>query len=248
MASPSDLKQRAERLASDTPAPDPLPGEQDTARIIHELRVHQIELELQNEELRHTEAKLSASRDRYRKLFDNAPVSYIVLDASATIAEANETFCTLVGGDRDAIIGAAFTQFLASPDRHSFLSRFRAWLAQPVGKTLELAVVSAHGELRRVQLGGVASPRNPDFGEESLLLALTDISESHRLHEAIVAAHREREALIEAIPVGVYKYRMLAAGGVRFEYVSRLFCQQLGVERDAVPGGSGGRTVADSSR
>jgi PAS domain S-box-containing protein len=234
MASPSDLKQRAERLASGTPAPAHLPSEQDNAHIIHELRVHQIELELQNEELRHTEAKLSASRDRYRKLFDNAPVSYIVLDATATIAEANETFFTLVGGDRDAIIGAAFTKFLASPDRHSFLSRFRAWLAQPVGKTLELAVVSAHGDLRRVQLGGVASPRDPDFGEESLLLALTDVSESHRLHEEMTAAHREHEALIEAIPVGVYKYRMLAAGGVRFEYVSPLFCQQLGLERDDV--------------
>lgn len=233
MESKDELKRRAEGLlpAATTiiPAPDP----EEAARLIQDLRVHQIELELQNEELRHTEAQLSASRDRYRHLFDNAPVSYLVLDASTTITEVNETFCNLVGRESNDIIGKGFADFLAPPDGHSFLSRFRAWLAQPVGKAMEVAILSAQGEWRHVQVGGVSSRAAGDDSADSLLLALTDVSESHRLHKAVETANREREALIEAIPVGVYRYRMLAEGGVRFEYVSPLWCQQVGVDRDA---------------
>jgi PAS domain S-box-containing protein len=236
MESKDELKRRAEGLLPAATTIDTAPGPEEAARLIQDLRVHQIELELQNEELRHTEAQLSASRDRYRHLFDNAPVSYLVLDASTTIIEVNETFCNLAGRDRDDIIGNGFADFLAPPDRHSFLSRFRAWLAQPVGKAMEVTILSAQGEWRHVQVGGVSSRAAGDDSADSLLLALTDVSESHRLHLAVETANREREALIEAIPVGVYRYRMLAAGGVRFEYVSPLWCQQVGVDRDAVLG------------
>ncbi len=88
--------------------------------------------------------------------------------------------------------------------------------------------------MRRVQLGGVSTRRSVDDQDDHLLLSLTDISDRHRLQQQLEAANQEREQLIEAIPVGVYRYRMLAGGGTRFDYVSPLWCQQLDLDRDAV--------------
>lgn len=234
MAEHDDLKRRARSLLPDNPAPATPLSSEAAAHLIQELRVHQIELELQNEELRHTEAQLLASRDRYRHLFDNAPVSYVVLDASTTIIEVNETFCRVLGHSRDRIVGAGIAEFLAKSDQHSFLSRFRAWMAKPAGKALEVSVVGADGARRRMQLGGVSTHGESDVILDALLLSLTDVSESHRLHQEVEAVRRELEELIESIPVGVFTYRTLANSAMSFEYASPLWCSQLGVDRESV--------------
>src|SRR6266540_197024 len=77
------LKEQTERL-------DEL-SRQDTKRLITELGTHQIELEMQNEELRRAERELEVSRDRYADLYDFAPVGYFLLDARGLIREVNQT-------------------------------------------------------------------------------------------------------------------------------------------------------------
>ncbi len=236
MNSSEKLKKQAESRLPGTGVNEvtgPLSAE-ESAALIHELKVHQIELEIQNEELRRAEIGLLISRDRYRHLFDDAPVGYLVLNASTLIMEANETFCRLAGRSSDEVSGLSFAQFLVPGDRNSFLSRFRAWLVQPQGKALEVSLLTRDGASRPVQLGGVSSGHAHDEKENHLLLSLTDISASHRLRQEIETVNRERELLIETIPVGVYKYRMIKAGGFRFDYVSQLWCQQLGLDREEV--------------
>jgi PAS domain S-box-containing protein len=91
------------------------PGEAQNA--LHELHVHQIELEMQNEELRQTQAKLDASRTRYFDLYDLAPVGYFTLSEAGLILEVNLTADTLLGVARRALLKQRFTGFILSEDQ-----------------------------------------------------------------------------------------------------------------------------------
>jgi len=79
--------------------------------VLHDLRVHQIELEMQNEELRRTQADLEASRARYFDLYDLAPVGYFTISERGLILEANLTAATLLGVARGALIKQPLTRF-----------------------------------------------------------------------------------------------------------------------------------------
>ncbi len=87
----SGLRQQAEALLKDqTPPPEDLSSIQ-AARLIHELQVHPIELEMQNDELRVSQARTEESRCKYVDLYDFAPVGYLTLDKLGSIVEANLT-------------------------------------------------------------------------------------------------------------------------------------------------------------
>ena len=101
----ADLRRRAEEMLREKADQSP----QDLASLspdelqhtLHELRVHQIELEIQNEELRRTQFELKTARERYFNLYDLAPVGYVTLSEKGQILEANLTAAGLLGVARD---------------------------------------------------------------------------------------------------------------------------------------------------
>jgi diguanylate cyclase (GGDEF)-like protein/PAS domain S-box-containing protein len=97
---------------------EPLP--QAVQDLVHELQVHQIELELQNEELRQSHLALDSARARYFDLYDLAPVGYVTLGASGLIAEANLTAATLLGVHRGELVRRPLHTFVAKEDQDSF--------------------------------------------------------------------------------------------------------------------------------
>ena len=93
----------------------------ETARcLLHELRVHQIELELQNEELRQTQCDLEKSRERYFDLYDLAPVGYATLSEAGLILEANLALADLLGVEGRTLKGQAFTRYIHGADQDIF--------------------------------------------------------------------------------------------------------------------------------
>lgn len=109
------LREEAEeQLARSPQRPSGMDG-QTAEKLIHELRVHQIELETQAEELRRVQLALTESRDKYLDLYDFAPVGYLTLSSEAIIEEVNLTGATLLGIDRSRLIKARFRKFIA-PD------------------------------------------------------------------------------------------------------------------------------------
>ncbi|MCA9136612.1 MAG: PAS domain-containing protein [Planctomycetales bacterium] len=111
-----NLRRRAEELLSVNPDDMPTVGIADVQAIIHELTVHQIELELQNEELRKSQIALAEARDRYADLYDFAPVGYMTLDRQGVILQANLTAATLLDSCRNEMIGSPFSRFLSRDD------------------------------------------------------------------------------------------------------------------------------------
>jgi PAS domain S-box-containing protein len=115
-----DLRRRAEeRLEAETISGESL-SPAEAARLIHELQVHQIELELQNEELRQAQVQLAESRDKYADLYDFAPVGYLTLDKAGKILEANLTGADMLGQERSKLLGLYFPHFLVDADRRVF--------------------------------------------------------------------------------------------------------------------------------
>jgi hemerythrin-like metal-binding protein len=131
VARAAGLRQQAERLAShlggqadETAATGPRDA---LLSVLHELHVHQIELETQNEELRRVQAELERSRIRYFELYDQAPVGYCTLAGSGLILEANQTALGMLERPLERLVGRPFSSFIHRQDRslfHSLHNRF----------------------------------------------------------------------------------------------------------------------------
>jgi signal transduction histidine kinase len=112
------LRQAAEaQLKEQHPDAGPDRTEADTQRLVHELQVHQIELELQNEELRRARDDAEAAMEKYSDLYDFAPVGYLTLDREGTVLEANLAGASLLGVERARLIASRLGLFLSAGDR-----------------------------------------------------------------------------------------------------------------------------------
>ena len=109
-----------ERLKEQRLEKNPARTEADTQRLVHELQVHQIELEMQNEELQQARNELEAGLEKYSDLYDFAPVSYLTLDREGTIREANLTAASLLGIERSRLVQRRFGLYVAAADRPAF--------------------------------------------------------------------------------------------------------------------------------
>jgi PAS domain S-box-containing protein len=106
-------RQRAGRMSENLAALTP----ENTRRLVHELRVHEIELEMQNEELRRTWLELEASRRRYFDLYDLAPVGYLTLGEKGLVREANLASARLLGVDRSQVVRQPLSRFILPEDQ-----------------------------------------------------------------------------------------------------------------------------------
>src|SRR3972149_6060837 len=93
----NSLRKRAEKFLSQHHKQPAIPPVENPRNLIHELQVYQIELEMQNEELRRQQAESDEAKGRYRDLYDFAPIGYFTFDPDGKIAEVNLTGATLLG-------------------------------------------------------------------------------------------------------------------------------------------------------
>ncbi len=113
---PTGLRRQAEELLRTTKRDVAAMPVKDVQQLVHELQVHQIELEMQNDELRRTQLELETARDRYVNLYDFSPAGHLTLDMHGTIVEANLRAGTLLGVNRNKLIGQPLARFVAAED------------------------------------------------------------------------------------------------------------------------------------
>jgi PAS domain-containing protein len=109
-------------------------------KLLHDLQVYQIELELQNRELREAQQALEAGRDRYTDLYDFAPVGYLSLDSKGVIQEANLAVAALLGVERGSLIGHPLGPWLASGASKRLFDHLRQVLGQDAVGHVELVL------------------------------------------------------------------------------------------------------------
>ncbi|MCO4097994.1 PAS domain S-box protein [Gemmatimonas sp.] len=192
------LRARAEAAATVRSTPPPIASNTwpvEAKALLHDLHVHQIELELQNEELRRAHEEVEASRSRYFDLYDLSPAGYCTVSAGGMIVVANLTLATMLDMPRSALVTHPFSSCIL-PEAQDIFYRFRrallaAWTAG--------ANLTAHERSRELQLKRrngtpvwvtlTGSVITAEGGEPALNLAVIDISE----RKAAEAALRERE-------------------------------------------------------
>lgn len=152
-------------------------------KALHELRIYQIELEMQNEELRDARERLEESRTMYAELYDSAPIGYVTLTASGCIRESNLTAAQMLCYDRSRLAGRPFAAFVARRDVPAFFRHLRQCASREQATT-ELRLSLAEN-IVWVQLTSSAV-RDPEL---SYRTAIVDISERKR------ADHEHRRAL-----------------------------------------------------
>ena len=216
-----------EKLAQQGPLEE---SPEDPASVLHNLRVHQAELELQNEELRETQIELSRSRDRFLELFHHAPVGYIVLDQAGIMSRANAKLGHLLGVDSSTLRGSALADWIQEDDRKVYLARYNAWINDPENKFLDVTMCPAKGEAfyARLQARFV-----PEKGREQLLVTITDTTSTVVARQQLNQALEEQHAILETSLVGIVflKNRIITQ-------INPRLCQMLGYSADELVGSS----------
>jgi PAS domain-containing protein len=113
----AETRRRAEaRLRAQYPETGRGGIEADPQRLVHELEVHQIELEMQNEELRKAREAESSALEKYSELYDFAPVGYLTLDREGRIREANLASASLLGMERSRLVPQRLGRYVSAAD------------------------------------------------------------------------------------------------------------------------------------
>jgi PAS domain S-box-containing protein len=194
---PTGLRKQAEARLRTTRRDVAAMPVKDVQQLVHELQVHQIELEMQNDELRRAQLELEVARDRYVDLYDFSPAGYLTLDTHGTIVEANLRAGTLLGSNRKELIGRSFARFVASDDQDIFHRH-----QQDVLKTGTRQVCEVHLRekadgcfcLHLVSLAVDEEPGHITHWRTTLL----DISDRKRAEQELAVHQAQLEGIIES--------------------------------------------------
>jgi PAS domain S-box-containing protein len=198
-ADASGLRRKAEKIARKKAA---LSSEnletlspEETGRILYELRVHQVELEMQNEELRRTQVELQASRERYFDLYDLAPVGYLTLSDKGLILEANLTFARLLGVAKGLLANQPLTRFILREDQDIWYRFHKQSFETETVQACELRIrgVKDHPFWVQIQI-------TEDWDAEGaplLRVTLSDISAGKKAEEKQQAREERYRSFIE---------------------------------------------------
>ena len=205
----SALRRQAESLASEPAgAPSgshPALSPEATRQMVHELRVHQIELEMQNEELRRTQVELEAARSRYFDLYDLAPVGYCSVDESGLVVQANLAIATLLGVARGALAKQPISGFIATADQDIYYLCRKRLISTGAAQACELRMTKSDGNLVWIQMA--ATIVYDADGAYAIRMVLTDVSERELMASALQEREERYRTMVEWSPEAIIVHR-----------------------------------------
>jgi len=157
--------------------------------LIHELRVHQIELKMQNEELRSIQGELEKERNRYSHLYDFAPVGYFTVSEKGIVLEANLTAATLLGMERSALIGSPFSRFVLRKDQDILYFHRKRLLETKKPQSCRLRLVKKGSSEFYANLEWMIV-EDGDGGLRQARIVASDITEQKELENKLLQARK----------------------------------------------------------
>ena len=196
-AAAAELRRRAEgRLRTQQTATARSRTEADTKRLLHELQVHQVELEMQNAELVQARAEAEANAAKFSNLYDFAPVGYFTFAEQGSILEVNLTGAALLGVERRRLLNRRFQLWLAPKSVGAFGAFLKRTFGSGARQTCEVNLLKNGAAHLAVQIEG---HRVPNSGEQPQCRAVVvDLTERERAEEAIRKLNTELEARVAA--------------------------------------------------
>lgn len=182
--------------------PEPALTSAELQAALHDLRVHQIELETQNETLRQTQQDLQATRDRYVELFEFAPVGYCMLSLAGTVEEVNLTATLLLRTARTVMLNQPFARWVAPQDQARWNRGLASFVAGEPADRLDLVLRCQDDHRICVQVDLHAHRDSGPAG--SIRLTLTDITAPHTAQQQAQAAADQMHAVLQAMPFTVF--------------------------------------------
>ncbi len=190
----SDAEEQAGTKTGELHPPD---NDLEMKRFVHELEVHQIELEMQNDELRHSQEELELSRNTYEELYDFAPVGFFTFDSSGNIQDVNLAGALLLGIERGLLFMKPFSSFIGDAEGRMIFSDHLALIAQrKVMIRCEITLTGEGGAVLDVQLQSIAKEK---ISDKSAYVCSTvfDITHRKRVEKELQKAHDELELKVE---------------------------------------------------
>ncbi|MGZ5001253.1 MAG: putative bifunctional diguanylate cyclase/phosphodiesterase, partial [Methylomonas sp.] len=181
------LRDQAEKQLGGQPAPGTTASPNEKM-LLHELQVHQIELEMQNEALQQAQDAERTSLARYTELFDFAPIAYFNLAQDGSILQTNLCGARLLGRDRSDLVGRPLLHFVCEPNRPAFTSLLHNVLAGHEPITCEVCLETA------IATSWVRIEGTPDRQQHGYLLAVMDITDRKRAEKLLY-----KQALIDPL-------------------------------------------------
>ncbi len=164
--------------------------------LLHELRVKQVALEMQNKELRRTQHELEVSRARYFDLYDLAPVGYLTLNEKGLILNANLTAVNMLGAERTTLIKQQLSRFILPDDQDIFYLHCKQLVKTSKPKTCEFRMIQTNGVQFWARMD--TSPgQSKETGHLVLRVVLSDISNRKSSEEALRVSEARYLSIIE---------------------------------------------------
>ncbi|MEW6117501.1 MAG: EAL domain-containing protein [Nitrospirota bacterium] len=187
------LRRRAERKLQDQTERLQDLSKQDMARLVHELGTHQIELELQNEELCRAQEEFEEARRKYADLYDFAPVGYLTLDLDGVIIEANRTAGSMLERNKRSLISRPFSSYIVRRDHDIFAAHMDDVLKKRTRQSCEVRLKRLRGGTFHAELQSIiVEDHEPPLYVRTVII---DISRRKRVEEAL----RESKELSDAV-------------------------------------------------
>jgi len=194
----SELRERAEEFLNKGPSAMKKVPPKDVKSLIEELQIHQVELEMQNEELRESQMALEEVRDRYANLYDFAPVGYFTISEEELVLESNLTGAAMLGVERRKLTGQPFSRFITGDTEDTFYFHRGKLLETKEKQTCELKLKKKDGSEFHAQLDSrFVDDSAADFGQ--FRTVVSNIDDRKHAEEQLRESLKEKEVLLQEI-------------------------------------------------
>ena len=225
------MRARAKKfLAKPGPELDKIPPT-EIQKLVRELQIHQVELDLQNEELRRSQGETEAALAKYADLYDSAPIGYFTFNPQGVILEANLTGVRLLGVERGSLMGTPFLPHIVPAFRPEFRAHLQQVFATQARQFCTLQLDTSEGAARYVTLESIAVPTT-GRSLAQCRSAVSDCTARQLAEEDLRRSEEKFHLLFDQAPLG---YQSLDEAGHILE-VNQTWLDLMGYPREEVLG------------